>query len=274
MNLLERPELSDRLAAAYALGTLRGGARRRFEAMARNSPGLRLAAQLWQERFMSMTELQQSEAPDPNVWKRIENLVAAETRPLPTPAAQAEPAGADLLRRALAWWRAGALAAALGVVAAVAVTLHLRGELQGRDTQLAALQSQGRELAQRNQQLVAQLQAQPDVRYVAVLTDDKANPAMLATFDPKRNTLTLKRVGGFQEGPEKSLQLWAIPPSGTPRSLGVLGEQPVLRLAAAEQVVGQSPALAISLEPKGGVSGENGPTGPVLWKGAVLQTPL
>jgi hypothetical protein len=42
MNILQNPELVDRLAAAYALGTLRGGARRRFEALARQSPSLRV----------------------------------------------------------------------------------------------------------------------------------------------------------------------------------------------------------------------------------------
>ena len=257
MNILGNRELVDRLAAAYALGTLRGGARRRFEALARQSPALRVQAHLWQERFMSMTELQQSEKPSPEVWKKIANVLAAEPRALPGP--PADPV-TDLLRRARNLWRGAALAAGLAAVAAVVVSLGLRGELEGRQLQLAQLQ--------------AQLLAQPDVRYVSVLTDDKATPAMLVTFDPKRNTLTLKRVGGYQEGPDKSLQLWAIPNAGAPRSLGVLAEQPVLKLTAAEQVVGQSPALAISLEPKGGVPGEGGPTGPVLWKGAVLQTPI
>ena len=85
--------------------------------------------------------------------------------------------------------------------------------------------------------------------------------------------MTLKRVGAFQEGPEKSLQLWALPPSGSPRSLGVLGAEPVIKLTAAESQVRQVPALAVSLEPKGGVPSERGPTGPVLFKGALLQTP-
>jgi anti-sigma-K factor RskA len=34
------------------------------------------------------------------------------------------------------------------------------------------------------------------------------------------------------------------------------------------------PALAISLEPKGGVPSSGGPTGPVLFKGALIQTAL
>jgi anti-sigma-K factor RskA len=273
MNILDRPELMDRLAAAYALGTLRGGARRRFETLARSSPRLRVTAQVWQERFMSITEVQQSLVPDPNVWKRIENLVAADVASSPR-AAPANGLQAELLRRARNWWRAGALAAVAASVAAVVVTLNVRDELQGSQQQLAQLQGQGRDMATRNAQLIAQLQAQPDVRYVSVLHDDKATPTMLVTFDPKRQTLTLKRVGEYHEASDKSLQLWAIPAAGAPRSLGVLAEQPVLRLAAAEQVVGQSPAFAVSLEPKGGVPGEGGPTGPVLWKGAVLQTAL
>ena len=264
MNILQKPELVDRLAAAYALGTLRGGARRRFETLARQSPALRVRAHEWQERFMSMTELQQPQAPSPQVWKKIENLLAAEPRAVSAPVA--DPA-AELLRRARNLWRGAALAAGMAAIAAVTFSLGLRGDLEGSRGELARMQAQ-------NATLVAQLQAQPDVRYVSVLTDDKATPAMLVTFDPKRNTLTLKRVGGYQEGPDKSLELWALPNAGAPRSLGVLTDQPVLKLTAAEQVVGQSPAMAITLEPKGGSPAGGGPTGPVLWKGAVIQTPL
>jgi anti-sigma-K factor RskA len=45
-----------------------------------------------------------------------------------------------------------------------------------------------------------------------------------------------------------------------------------VKLTAAEPQVGAAPALAISLEPKGGVPSEGGPTGPVLFKGPVLPT--
>ena len=44
MNLIQHPELLQKLAASYALGTLRGGARRRFETLAREQPTVRAAA--------------------------------------------------------------------------------------------------------------------------------------------------------------------------------------------------------------------------------------
>ncbi|MCJ0762242.1 anti-sigma factor [Variovorax terrae] len=266
MNLHGNPALLDQLAASHALGTLRGGARRRFETLARQSATVRASALIWQERFASMTELQAAQMPSPNVWKRIENTLAAQ-RQRPAGAAVVEVAMFDKLRRALGWWRGAAMAAALAGVAAVLVGVNLNREVGSQAGQLA-------QAAQQNAQLVAQLQATPDIQYVAVLADEHAAASVLVTFDPRKQTLVLKRVGGYQEASDKSLQLWALPPGSGPKSLGVLGSGPVIRLTAAEGAVKEAPALAISLEPKGGVPSEGGPTGPVLFKGALLQTAL
>jgi anti-sigma-K factor RskA len=46
----------------------------------------------------------------------------------------------------------------------------------------------------------------------------------------------------------------------------------VVRLTAADSDVREVPMLAISLEPKGGVPAGSGPSGPVLFKGALIQT--
>lgn len=261
MNLINNPNLLDQLAAGYALGTLRGGARRRFETLARQSATVRASALIWQERFASMTELQAADVPSPNVWKRIENLLQAQ----PAVAAVPDTSVLDALRRALGRWRGAALAGGLASVAAALVAVNQNSEVKTRDGQLA-------QLTQQKDQIAAELRAAPQVQYVAVLADDKSDASMVVTFDPKNQRLVLKRVGGFQEAADKSLQLWALPPSGGPKSLGVLGGEPVVRLTAAEGQVREVPALAISLEPKGGVPGEGGPTGPVLFKGALLQT--
>ena len=123
-----------------------------------------------------------------------------------------------------------------------------------------------------NQQLSAQLAAAPEIQYVAVLADDKSSASMLVTFDPKNRRLLIKRVGGFQAQADKSLQLWALPAGGAPKSLGVLGSEPVIRLTAAGSDVREVPTLAISLEPLGGAPAGSGPTGPVLLKGALIET--
>jgi anti-sigma-K factor RskA len=260
MNLLQNPELLDKLAAAHALGTLRGGARRRFEAMAREQAPVRAAALVWQSRVASMNELQAPSDPAPAVWTRIENLVRADREEQAMTVARAkpsQPASRGGWLRSVALWRGTTAAGALATVLAVVTAVGLRDNL---GAQIGELQ--------------ARLEATPAIEYVAVLNDDKASASMLVTFDPKSRKLTLQRVGGFQEASDKSLQLWALPPSGGPRSLGVLTHERLLQLAADQADVREVPALAVSLEPLGGVPSERGPTGPVLFKGALIQKML
>ena len=248
MNLLAHPELLDLLAASHALGTLRGGARRRFETLAREQAPVRAVALVWQSRLASMTELQRPVVPDAAVWTRIRNTIdaeqaqhALERQRDAAPATSSSPAHGGWLR-SLALWRGAAAAGALATVVAVAVGLKLHGQLQDA----------------------------PAIQYVAVLSDDKDAASMLVTFDPRKRQLVLQRVGSYDEGADKSLQLWALPPGAAPRSLGVLDNAPALRLTASESDV-RVPALAISLEPKGGVPSERGPTGPVLFKGPLVE---
>jgi len=265
MNLMQHPELLDRIASNYALGTLRGGARRRFEALAREQAPVRAAALIWQSRLASLNELQPQAAPPGAVWTRIDNLVQGDKAQASMLSARQAPAASVPVSesgwvgwfRSLALWRGVSAAGALATVAAVVVGLGLRQEL---GTEIARLQTQ--------------LQATPQIEYVAVLSDDKAAASMLVTFDPKSKKLTLQRVGAYQEAGDRSLQLWALPPAGGPKSLGVLGSDKLLRLTAGESDVREVPTLAISLEPKGGVPSETGPTGPVLFKGALIQKML
>lgn len=257
MNIENNPALMDQLAASYALGTLRGGARRRFEALARDNATLRAAALVWQSRLSSVAELQPQEAPSPVVWKRIENLVRADKEARAMQAARAAaPAVAGNWWTSLGLWRGGAAAGAIATVAAVVVGLNVNGRLSGQVNELTA-----------------KLTATPEIEYVAVLTDDKASASLLVTFDPKNKTLALKRVGSFREQPDKSLELWALPPGAAPKSLGVMAADPVVRLTAAGTDMRQVPTLAITLEPKGGVPPGSGPTGPILFKGALIETP-
>lgn len=261
MKRIHDPQLLDHLAGAYALGTLRGGARRRLEALAREHPTVRAALLVWQGRITAMTELQEPVPPSPAVWVRIENLVRADIenhrRARQTAAAQAGARAPSPWWMSLSLWRGTAVAGMLAALMAGLSFVDTRQALQTREAELAALR-----------------QAQPTTRYVAVLNDQQAGAAMLVTFDPSRGRLTLQRVGSYQEAADRSLQLWALPPGRPPRSLGVLGREPLLHLAAHEADVADAPALAISLEPAGGVPGERGPTGPVLFTGTLIRQPL
>lgn len=256
MNLVNNPSLAEQLAASYALGTLRGGARRRFETLARDNAPLRASALIWQARLSSVAELQPEAAPSPAVWKRIENLIHADkearamkaARVAPTPVRQGWWASLGL-------WRGTTAAGAFATVLAVVVGLNMKDQLGGEV-----------------RTLTAKLAAAPDVQYVAVLADDKASASMLVTFDTKNNRLMLKRVGDFQEQPGKSLELWALPPGAAPKSLGLMGAGQIARLSAATQDVRGVPTLAVTLEPAGGAPAGGGPTGPILFKGSLIET--
>jgi anti-sigma-K factor RskA len=233
MDLMRRPECADRIAAAYALGTLRGAARRRFEAQARQSPTLRALALVWQERFAAMTELQPAEAPSPNVWKRIHIDLRDENA-----AARARENSGHA--RWFTRWPARSLVRVLAAL--VVFTLAWYFGVQLREAHQA--------------------------QYLATLQDGHSTPQLVVTFDGRHDTLTVKRVGDFHEPPDRTLQLWALPSSGPPRSLGVLDHSTTVKLDVDEDQIRDVPALAVSLEPPGGAPEGSGPTGPVIFKGA------
>ncbi|MBP6897100.1 MAG: anti-sigma factor [Pseudacidovorax sp.] len=251
MNIAANARLLALLSAAHALGTLRGGARRRFEALAREQPAVRASALLWRERLTGFVELAPAVNPPAAVWTRIRNLVDADLQEARLAQQKAAPSTMPPTRTT-GWWGSLALwrgASAAGVAATVlAGVIGLQFWQQAREAQ--------------------------QVKYVAVLNDDRSAASMLVTFDAKHRQLTLQRVGDFNVAPDRSLQLWALPPGRTPQSLGVVDSPEGMRLAASAQVLQQAPALAVSLEPKGGVPGDRGPTGPVLFHGALIEKTL
>lgn len=257
MDVDRHPQVLDQLAAAHALGLLRGGARRRFEALARERAPVRAAALIWQSRLDGLTELQPAADVPEAVWIRIANVLRAEREQRALTAARAAPSPRGGWLRSLNLWRGAAGAGVLAAVLALVAGLNLREQLGG---QIDALQ--------------ARLQSQAQVGYVAVLNDAQARPSMLVTFDPQSQRLTLQRVGDYREAADRSLQLWALPAGGAPRSLGVLAHQPQQQLSAADAELRAVPALAISLEPLGGVPSAGGPTGPVLFTGALIRKTL
>ncbi|KJJ94895.1 membrane protein [Burkholderiaceae bacterium 26] len=239
MDPRRHPDLVDKLAAEYAVGTLRDGARRRFEQIIRHDDAVRATVERWQRYLADLPALQPATAPLPEILCRVEVQLGWRE---PAPPRQAL---WQRLWQGTGFWRGATAAAA--VVAAVAIGLNLR--------------------------LAQQLREAPVANAVAVLQDAKAQAAVLVTWDARTGTLSLKRLDATPLNTEQALQLWALPPGGHPQSLGVIGHQRAVRLTVA-QPLRQVPALAISVEPRGGSPNPEGPTGPVVFKGALIDNTL
>jgi anti-sigma-K factor RskA len=118
----ENPELVDRLASEYVLGTLRGAARRRFERWRAIAPLVDQRCRFWEERLMRLAKGLAPLQPPAHVWQAIR-------RRLDLP--QAQPA-----RR---WARTFAVAASVVLVAGFAVLLYWRSVPTGHATAVATI---------------------------------------------------------------------------------------------------------------------------------------
>jgi anti-sigma-K factor RskA len=231
MNIRDNAPLRDRLAAEYALGTLRGGARRRFETWLRDDRLLRAAVADWQGRLAALAELQQPVTPPARVWDAIERRLA------PAPDAPRVPWWQFWRTPAARPWGVLALAASAG-----ALVLAVR--------------------------LAAPPVSAPQTQQVAALSDAQSQTVMVVTADTRHGRLQVRVAEGVHVPADRTLQLWAITRTGKPRSLGILPDNRSTDLALDARAIAPDVALlAISLEPKGGSPDPTGPTGPVLYKG-------
>ncbi|NVO06713.1 MAG: anti-sigma factor [Rhodoferax sp.] len=120
--------------------------------------------------------------------------------------------------------------------------------------------------------LQQKVQKTAQLQYVAVLLDDKGEPALLVTQVSGEAALQVQRLNAVVEGGDDSMQLWAVPASGPAQSLGVLqAKLKTVRVPADEQTLAQLPNLAISVENRGGVTQAQGPRLPYLFTGRVIR---
>lgn len=176
------PELQDRLAAEYVLGSLRGGARRRFIQLMRDDAALRRAVGEWEDRLLPLALALPPEAPPRHVWPEIAARIA--------PAANPAPGGRGLWRR-LSWWRALCAGLATATVA-LAVMLLTPPAPQG------------------------------EPRTVAVLAGEKTPSLLVLNRLPDHRLAVqpMHDLTALADG--RALELWAISPNQAPRSLGLL----------------------------------------------------
>jgi anti-sigma-K factor RskA len=240
MNIQRNDKLRDQLSAAYVLGTLKGAARRRFESYMKDSALIQREVGEWQDRLHPLAEFSGAVKPPARVWTAIEQRIKG-TR---INSSDSRWAFWINLHNDLAFWRG------LGLVSTTAACILV-----------AFLATRAPEPAPSSA-----------ASYVAMLADDKAQPVIVITGDANRHQLVARLVGHPSVEANKSLELWAVPKQGAPRSLGLVSADGSVTLPLPEFATPQSaPVLAVSLEPKGGSPNPNGPTGPILFKGAWVQ---
>ena len=233
MNIERNPELVDRLAAEYVLGTLRNGARRRFDTLQARHAVIRRAVEQWQDRLHPLAEFAAPIAPRPQVWDKIFRQIGLK-----------QPSNASWLQRLrdnLGFWRGLSLASTS--LAALLVVVLLTRQF-----------------------------GETPASFVAMLADDKSQPVAVVTGNVRTNSLTVKLVVPQNVAADRSLELWAVPKEGNPRSLGLLAADGSITLALPANATPDTvPLLAVTLEPKGGSPKADGPTGPIVFKGAWVR---
>lgn len=258
-NRYQNAELRSQLAAEYALGTLRGLARARFEKLLRNDAALREEVGFWHARFSEFALRLKPVAPRAVVWTALEHaihqpartqrgieahkVVPLNSRPVLAPP-PAKPARVMV-------WQAWAAAATL---AAVVLGMGLQRE-QARTEQLSAALN------------AAQNTPMP---YLAVFQPAGGDARWAISLHPDRHLMHVTLTGSKMpaEARARSLELWMLDSKGKPHSLGLLPmggsqsyEMPLPDMPAAE--LSAALTLAVSVEPRGG-SPTGLPTGKVL----------
>lgn len=225
-----RPELADRLAAEYVLGTLRGPARRRFQALLGAHPALRSAARRGEEQLAPLAGSVAPVAPPERVWTGVE--------------ARLFPAAAAATSQG--WWNKLGLwrgFSALATTAAVALLVV--------STQTPAPQAP----------IVVVLATNPAAA--------QAVPAsFVASLSPDGRALVLKPLNAPTLTAAQALELWSVPAQGGPRSLGLVRADQATTLLMQTSATRGTAAFAVSIEPAGG-SPTGAPTGPIVSLGQV-----
>lgn len=225
MNYL-LPERLDALARDYALGTMSGGARRRFERVLRDHVAARGAVMQWTGRLAHLAQAVPPTQPREAVWAGLEQrLFPTTTR---AAAAARQP-----------WWRAwlpgrqllgGALA---GLLVAVV--------LVRQQPEWAGLEAYREDLP---------------ASYVGLLSSTPGGPpAVLASSRRQGRQLTVKMLQPIEVPAGRVAQLWALPKEGAPFPVAVVpagvapGKSVALPLTdTSEKLFFTVPRLGISFE--------------------------
>ena len=233
------PNIRDRLAAEYVLGTMPARARRRFEGQLRLDPLLRKHVAEWEARLTPMAAATPAVEPPRRVWLAIQQRIQGR-RP----------------HRTRAWWSSLAFWRSATVLAsAVLVAVVFFGAPAPEPTSEEA------------------------TMMVVVMDDMQTkSPAMTVSWEPGRRDQTILRlrvIGHAEMAPDTAWELWMLPGANRPPvSLGLITthELQTLRVPAAlAESLDHAWGLGMTVEPSGG-SPSGAPSNQMLYLGQCVKT--
>jgi len=235
MATYSNPQLRDKLAAEYVVGTLRGRARARFHALLRYDPGLRRIVAEWEARLTPLAAAATEIPPPARIWNAVARRIGA--------------ARADGLRAGLAFWRGLA-------VASTAFALILATFIG---------------VAPRPEPPMAMVAVMNDDKGQPAMV--VSWPQMKAMREPYYFRIKVVQEHPVM-APGTTWEMWMLPGGkNAPVSLGLINtdadQTMKLRPALATRMEGAW-GLAMSVEPSGG-SPTGAPTGPVIFKGQCVK---
>jgi anti-sigma-K factor RskA len=244
-DVLTPEEERDLAAAEYVLRLGDGEALLAARGRLTTDPDFAADVEAWERRLAPMFDGVEDVSPPPELWTRIEQAIGGESAARPDNVVQ--------LRKRERLWK-GYAAGVTALAAGLALVLGLR-------------------VAQPNAPVPQQPGPVSEApALVAALATEGGDATLSVTVSSDRRSVlvTPTRMAAVSG---HSHELWLIPASGTPVSLGVIAPDTPRRHSVPAQFIGEvraETALAVSVEPVGG-STTGQPTGPVVASAPLRQ---
>ena len=234
----QNPELFEQLAIEYAVGSMQGRAKKRFEALMETHFYLRAVVDAYENKFASLVELLPDTQPSNQVWENIDAHIQAST-----PQEEKTP-----------WWKTSLFKQGFGMAAmavAVSAVLLLNPMTFGPTATASA--------------------------YTAVLESDSNIPMAVTKIQKSDMTLSVDIMKKVNVPDNMELTLWCHPKNGgMPMKMGTISNSGKTNIKISKKEwknmkdVGY---LAISIEHKGENTAQK-PTGKILLHGPLSTASL
>lgn len=234
MKRYQNPELFEYLAMSYALGTLHGKARLRFESLLDKHLYLRTITDFYQHQFAALGEFLPPEQPSAHVWQAIEKRIKQEQK-------ATNPSFWQRIKAHFSWPVVAALASLLAIMLAGLLLVNPTPQ----HTYVATLKS----VQHTDKMVIAMVQYEP----------------MQLSLDMPDEVLA--DSSGFMP------TVWCIPKdkSQAPMRMGTVSREGSMHLPVDMKTWKMMPTvaeLAISLEPMNKTQGST-PQGEIIFRGQV-----